>query len=113
MDPQVQTVAAQLVAGLRAQLPAQGFRLDGVEVLLGVLVDLQPEELRAAMHEMLPSVEVKVKVVEALMRCTDCGAEYPPEEHPCPVCGSPHATLIHGQELEISRAWGETVGARA
>lgn len=110
MDP-TQTVATQLVDELRRQLPAQGFRLDGIEVRLGVLVDLDPSALKSALQALLPAIEIRITPVEALMRCLDCGAEFPPEELPCPVCGSQHAEVIHGQELEISRAWGETVGA--
>ena len=106
-------MAAQLVEGLHQQLPASGFRLDGIEVHLGKLVDIFPEDLRQALQLLLPRVEVRVTPVDALMRCTDCGATYPPEEFPCPVCGSADAVMIHGSELEIVRAWGETVGARA
>jgi Zn finger protein HypA/HybF involved in hydrogenase expression len=102
-------IALQLLEHLHSQLPATGFRLDGIEVQVGVLVDLDPEHLRAALSAMLPGIEVKVTAVAALLKCTDCGAEYPHDEHPCPVCGSPNATLVHGNELEIVRAWGQTV----
>ena len=100
-------VAAQLVTGLRAQLPTEGFRLAGVEVQLGELVDLTPAELAAAIQAILGPIDVQVKVMTGVLKCTDCGAEYPSDEHPCPVCGSPNAQLIHGTELAISRAWGE------
>ncbi len=105
----VSDVAVQLLEGLNAQLPATGFRLDGFEVHLGAMVDLDPEVLRASLMAMLPRVEVKITRVDALLKCKDCGAEYPGDEHPCPVCGSPHAELVHGAELQIVRAWGETI----
>jgi Zn finger protein HypA/HybF involved in hydrogenase expression len=101
-----QTVAAALVAGLRAQLPAAGFTLGGVEVQLGELVDLSADALREAMEGELPGIEVRITVVRGALKCQDCGAEYPSDEHPCPVCGSGRAELIHGTELTIARAWG-------
>lgn len=102
-------IAAELVAGLRAQLPAQGFRLDGVEVQVGVLLELDLAALTAALQQLLPSVEIKIQVEPAILHCEDCGADYPADEHPCPVCGSGRASVLHGQELGITRAWGETV----
>ncbi|MFN7143245.1 MAG: hydrogenase/urease maturation nickel metallochaperone HypA [Myxococcota bacterium] len=105
----ISEVAGQLLEGLHAQLPAQGFRLDGFEVELGAMVDLEPDVLRAALCALLPGIEVKVTRVDALLKCKDCGAEYPADEHPCPVCGSPHAELVHGAELQVVRAWGETI----
>jgi Zn finger protein HypA/HybF involved in hydrogenase expression len=105
----MEELANTLIAGLQAQLPETGFRLDGIEVRLGALVDVQPDSLKEAIQKLLPGVEVRIQLVEALLRCEDCGAEYPADEHPCPVCGSPNARLIHGSELEIARAWGETV----
>ena len=81
----------------------------GFEVHLGALVDLEPEALRAMLSALIPGVEVKVTVIDALYRCKDCGAEYPGDEHPCPVCGSPNAEVVHGAELQIVRAWGAKV----
>jgi Zn finger protein HypA/HybF involved in hydrogenase expression len=104
-------LAGQLLEGLNAQLPASGFRLVGIEVQVGKMVELDPEHLRAMLCAMLPRVEVQITVVDALLKCKDCGAEYPHDEHPCPVCGSPNAELIHGGELQIARAWGETIEA--
>ena len=103
-------VAHQLLEGLHAQLPEHGFHLQGIEVHVGKMVDLDPEQLRAMLLALLPpKVEVQITLVDALLRCKDCGAEYPADEHPCPVCGSPHAELAHGGELQIVRAWGETI----
>jgi Zn finger protein HypA/HybF involved in hydrogenase expression len=99
-------IAASMLEALNAQLPPAGFHLAGIEVRLGTLVDLDPESLRAALCAMLPGVEVKLEVVPGLLRCKDCGAEYPSDESPCPICGSPHAELAQGGELEIVRAWG-------
>ncbi|MDP2312073.1 MAG: hydrogenase/urease maturation nickel metallochaperone HypA [Pseudomonadota bacterium] len=104
-------IARELLDGLHAQLPESGFRLVGVEVHVGKMVDLDPEHLRAILCSLLPRVEVQVTVVDALLKCKDCGAEYPADEHPCPVCGSPNAELAHGGELQIVRAWGETIEA--
>ena len=109
MDASTAQVADQLIEGLHSQIPTSNFQLKGIEVLLGAVVDLDALLLQAALEARLPGVEVQVTLVEVLMHCTDCGAEYPPDEHPCPVCGSPNATVIHGHELEIVRAWGETV----
>lgn len=69
-------------------------------------MDLVPAALLAALRARLPGIDVQITVIAALMRCEDCGAEYPPDEHPCPACGSPRGTLIHGEELGIVRAWG-------
>lgn len=101
----LEEVVGPLIAGLRAQLPP-GFDLAGIEVHLGEQVDLLPEALRAALVARLPGIEVRVTVVASLLRCDDCGAEYPPDEFPCPVCGSARASLVHGHELAIARAWG-------
>lgn len=101
-------VAETLVEGLRAQLPATGFRLAGIEVHLGEEVDLGAEELREALARVLPGVTIEVTPIASALKCTDCGAEYPTDEHPCPVCGSPNAAMIHGNELTIARAWGES-----
>lgn len=105
----ISAVAAQLLEGLNAQLPDSGFRLVGFEVELGALVDVDPELLHIALINLVPRVEVRITRVDALLKCRDCGAEYPSDEHPCPVCGSPHADLVHGSELGIVRAWGETI----
>ncbi len=102
-------VADTLVAALRAQVPA-GVVLAGIEVHLGALVALAAADLHAALSSRLPGLEVRIVVIAALMRCDDCGAEYPPEEHPCPACGSPRGSLIHGEELGIVRAWGAEGG---
>lgn len=102
LDP----LADELVLALRAQLPETGFKLAGIEVHVGERVDVSPDELRQALARKLPGIEVKVTVVAALLKCQDCGAEYPADEHPCPQCGSGRAELVHGLELAIARAWG-------
>lgn len=102
---EVEGIAAQLVDGLRAQWPAE-VELGGFEVEVGVLLDLDAEELRAALAQLCPGAEVRIKKVEGVLHCLDCGAEYPSDEHPCPACGSNRAELVHGTELGITRAWG-------
>lgn len=105
MAAEVDAIAETLVAALRAQ--AGAMRVAGIEVRLGAMVDLAPAVLQAALEATLgPGVEVQITVVAAVLRCLDCGAEYPGDEHPCPACGSGRAELIHGTELEIARAWG-------
>ena len=106
MDP---LLYAPLLEALAAQLPSEGFRLSGIEVEVGALLDIDIEALAAAMSAALSGVEVRVVRVAALLKCNDCGAEYPSEEHPCPVCGSPHAHLLRGEEFGITRAWGDTI----
>lgn len=108
MDP-LSSVVDTLLAALRAQVPPTVV-LAGVEVELGALVELSPADLHAALATRLPGVEVRIREIPAVVRCDDCGAEYPADEHPCPACGSPRATLIHGDELGIVRAWGAPVG---
>jgi len=103
-------IAASLLAHLQSQLPPSGFQLEGIEVRVGALVDLEVELLRAALCAALPRVEVRLTVVDALLKCADCGAEYPHDEHPCPACGSARAEVVAGTELEIARAWGTKVG---
>jgi Zn finger protein HypA/HybF involved in hydrogenase expression len=103
-------VASALLVHLQAQLPTSGFQLVGIEVRVGTRVDVDAEVLRAALCAALPGVEVRLSVVEPVLRCVDCGAEYPHDEHPCPACGSARAEEVGGTELEISRAWGARVG---
>lgn len=99
-------VARALVAGLRAQVPSEGFALAGIEVEVGELVDVDRETLAEALRTALPGVEVRLTVVPAVLVCLDCGAEYPADEHPCPSCGSSRAELLRGNELQVLRAWG-------
>ena len=106
----IHEVAAPMLAHLQAQLPPEGFLLRGVEVVVGMLVDIDAEALRAALVAALPGVEVRLVRSEGALRCEDCGAEYPHDEHPCPSCGSGRATVVGGDELEIRKAWGETIG---
>jgi Zn finger protein HypA/HybF involved in hydrogenase expression len=103
-------VASQLLEHLQSQLPPSGFHLDGIELRIGALVDIDRDLLRAALCAMLPGVDVQITVVDPLLRCSDCGVEYPHDEHPCPACGSARAELISGNELEIARAWGARLG---
>ena len=105
----VTEIAFSLHESLQAQLPQAGFRLLGIEVHVGARVDLDPEHLRAALVAVLPRVAVQITRVDAVLRCLDCGAEYPADEHPCPACGSAHAELAHGAELGVARAWGESL----
>ncbi len=105
----LEAVVEELLAGLREQLPPSGFRLDGIEVHLGAEVELSGEELASALAKALPGVEIKITLIPSLLHCLDCGADYPPDEFPCPVCGSAAAEHLHGQELQIARAWGQTV----
>jgi Zn finger protein HypA/HybF involved in hydrogenase expression len=105
----IHEVAAPMLAHLHAQLPPDGFRLLGVEVVVGMLVDVDADALHAALVAALPGVEVRLVRTEGVLRCEDCGAEYPHDEHPCPTCGSGRATLVGGDELEIRKAWGETI----
>jgi Zn finger protein HypA/HybF involved in hydrogenase expression len=104
--PSTGDIAADLLQHLESQLPGDGFHLQGIEVKVGELLDLDRDALRAMLCAMLPGVEVRITTVPGLLRCKDCGAEYPGDEHPCPACGSPHAELVQGGELEIARAWG-------
>lgn len=98
-------VVSPMLDALRAQLPS-GFRLAGIEVEVGERLELDLAALRAALEARLPGTEVCIKPIAALLRCLDCGAEYPADEFPCPACGSGRAELIHGTELGIVRAWG-------
>mgnify|MGYP003334764832 CR=1 FL=1 len=107
MDSVTEDVAQQLIDGMALQLPRQNFALEGIEVQLGAGVDLDAGELKRALMDRLPGVLVEITLVPILMRCLDCGAEYPADEHPCPVCGSPHAEILRGNELQIVRAWGK------
>jgi Zn finger protein HypA/HybF involved in hydrogenase expression len=102
-----QTVAQHLIEGLHAQFGAS-LRLRGIEVEVGATVDLDHAALGAALSAGLAGIEVRIVAVAVLFRCTDCGAEFPADEHPCPVCGSVRVSLVHGEELGISRAWAES-----
>ena len=97
-------MAAHLVEGLRAQVPAT-VGLRGIEVEVGATIELDIPELVAALENALPGVEVRIRRVDVLFKCADCGAEFPADEHPCPVCGSVRVAMVHGDELGISRAW--------
>ncbi len=107
----IHDLAGPLLEHLESQLPADGFVLRGIELLVGELVDVDIEALRAALCAALPGVEVQLRRAHGVLRCEDCGAEYPHDEHPCPTCGSARATLVGGHELEIARAWGERTEA--
>jgi Zn finger protein HypA/HybF involved in hydrogenase expression len=72
---------------------------------VGEQVDVDPDALATALRARLPGVEVRMLAVPAVLHCLDCGAEYPADEFPCPVCGSNRAELLHGGELAIRRAW--------
>ena len=97
-------LAASLLKGLHDQLP-DDVELAGFELEIGDLVDVDVSALRRALEEAAPGVEVVVTRVAGLLRCLDCGARYPSDEHPCPVCGSGRAELEHGEELGMKRAW--------
>jgi Zn finger protein HypA/HybF involved in hydrogenase expression len=102
-------VVELLLAGLEAQLP-EGFVPAGIEVQLGALLDVDPAALRASLEAALPGLEIRILVTPAAFRCLDCGAEYPQDEFPCPVCGSPNHEILQGNELQILRAWGPAPG---
>lgn len=102
-----QRVAQHLIEGLRAQFDAS-VPLRGIEVEVGATVELDHAALGAALSAGLSGIEVRIVAVAVLFRCTDCGAEFPADEHPCPVCGSARVSLVHGEELGISRAWAES-----
>jgi Zn finger protein HypA/HybF involved in hydrogenase expression len=102
-----QEVAQHLIEGLRAQI-GPSVRLRGIEVEVGVTVDLNHAALMTALSAGLPGIEVRIRAVAVLFQCADCGAEFPADEHPCPVCGSARVSLVHGEELGIARAWAES-----
>lgn len=97
-------IADELVAGLRAQLPAEVV-LEGFEVEVGEHLEIDVDELLTALKLLVPGVEIRLVRVEGLLRCLECGAEYPADEAPCPVCGSARAELVHGHELSVRKAW--------
>ncbi len=99
-------MAGRLVEGLRAQLGDRARLVRGIEVEVGEVHELDVHELGAQLDALLPGVDVRVRVVRILWKCSDCGAEFPAEEHPCPVCGSVRVAMIHGDELGVTRAWG-------
>lgn len=101
----LEAIVQPLLDGLRAQLPP-GFRLVAIEVAVGERVDVDRDALRQALERALPGVQVEIRPVAAVLRCLDCGAIYPADEFPCPVCGSGHAELIAGDELGIVAARG-------
>ncbi len=97
-------LAAELLRGLHAQWPSHA-ELGGFEVEVGALLDLDADLLETTLRAAAPGVEVRIVRVEALLECEDCGAHYPPDEAPCPVCGSARAKAIAGTELGVRRAW--------
>ena len=103
-DPVEYEVANHLVSGLRAQVGAS-VALVGIEVEVGESVDVNIQVLQGALARLLPGVEVQIRAVAVLYVCADCGAEFPADEHPCPVCGSVRVSMVHGEELGITRAW--------
>ena len=109
MIPPELTVAQHLYEALRTQIPAS-VKLRGIEVEVGVTVDIDEPALRSALTRLLPGVEIQIRRVEVLFKCADCGAEFPADEHPCPVCGSARVAMVHGDELGIKRAWAEQAG---
>lgn len=97
-------IAAELFSGLRHQLPPD-VELAGFEVEIGELVDVDVPAVVAELRALAGDVEIRVSRVPALYHCLDCGADYPPEESPCPACGSTRAELKTGDELGVKRAW--------
>lgn len=97
-------LAEHLLEGLHAQVPPE-LELAGFELEVGELVEVDRVALRAALELRAPGVDVVITIVEGLLRCLDCGARYPTDEHPCPVCGSARAEIEHGSELGVKRAW--------
>ncbi len=102
-------IAEELLVGLRAQWPADQ-QLGGFEVEVGELVDVDVAALKAELERACPGVTVQIVRVDGLIRCLDCGAHYPAEESPCPVCGSGRGELVHGVELGVRRAWARAGG---
>lgn len=97
-------LADALLQGLREQLPPE-LELAGFEVEIGELVEVDVPALLAALRAAAGPVDVQITRVAALYRCLDCGTEYPPDEAPCPTCGSARVELAHGDELGVKRAW--------
>ena len=106
-EPSVEfQVAERLLEGLHQQLGDRVARVRGIEVEVGETHDLDATDLHAELSRLLPGRQIRVRTVAVLFKCADCGAEFPADEHPCPVCGSARVAMVHGDELGVSRAWG-------
>ena len=72
-------IADELVAGLRVQLPAEVV-LEGFEVEVGEHLEIDVDALLTALKLLVPGVEIRLVRVEGLLRCLECGAEYPADD---------------------------------
>lgn len=75
---------------------------------VGTASGVVPEALRFAFEALAPGTlaedaDFVVEEVPTQCQCHDCGMSYEPEDIPflCPCCGSPHAELSSGRELEL------------
>jgi hydrogenase nickel incorporation protein HypA/HybF len=87
---------------------AAGQKVTCVTLRLGQLRQVVPETLAfyfgfVAQGTVCEGARLEQEVVEARLRCTPCGAEWPLDEPDfrCPRCGGASVEIVSGNELEV------------
>lgn len=92
-----------------AQVPDDpSARIERVRLRVGVLAGVVPEALEFAFEAMkaeTPAANARLEIerVPARLICSDCHAEFEPDEFPsaCPGCSSWASEIRQGQELDL------------
>lgn len=79
-----------------------------IELDIGTQSGVVLEALEFAMDSakkgtMLQNAEIKINIIQAMAKCSQCNAEFTVEElySPCPGCGNPFCDIIEGRELKV------------
>ena len=79
-----------------------------VEVNIGDAAGVVPDALAFAWESvrkegLLETAALKINHIPLVMRCSDCGTEYPAAEvwDPCPSCNGMVHTVLSGRELKV------------
>ncbi len=85
-------------------------RIVRIKLKVGVLSGVVPEALEFAFAALSPGslaegATLEIQSFSIRLKCTECGNEFDSDAlfFPCPQCCSESATLIHGEELEITQ----------
>ncbi len=99
---------------------AEGRPVRSVQMQIGRLRQVVPDSLRfyfgiVSTDTLSDGATLELELVDALLRCGDCGAEWDPAPQPaeeegdlllapmfrCPRCGSGGAEVLHGEEFDV------------
>lgn len=95
---------------------AEGRRVSVVNLRVGALRQIVPSSLAfyfeiVARESVCEGAQLDLELVDALLRCDECGSEWDPAPEPaldivipvfrCPDCGSAGTKTVAGDELEV------------